>query len=80
MGDRATAEWDLPSSMLTLSSVDSQSQVPLEKNAFDVSQTYIAAISELMAAIRAGQSTSQPLSEGIASLEIILRAKEQSSF
>jgi predicted dehydrogenase len=77
VGDSATAEWDLPSKTLTLSTADGKFLHPLEESAFDVNQTYITAMKELFSAMQTGQSTSQPLSEGIASLEIILQARGQ---
>ena len=45
---------------------------------FDVPDTYPAAMAELLAAIAEGRETCQPLAEGIASLELLLRAKQDS--
>ncbi|CAN7188281.1 Gfo/Idh/MocA family protein [Rhizobacter sp. LjRoot28] len=75
VGDEGTAEWDLPSRTLTLTTSNGVSPFALPDSAFNVAATYPAAMAELLAAVREGRPTSQPLSEGLASVELVLRAR-----
>lgn len=77
VGEAGTLTWNLQERTLVLSVPDGESLVPLEDKAFDVSQTYIVALRELVAAIQAGDDTSQPLGEGLASLDLALKTKGQ---
>jgi predicted dehydrogenase len=79
VGDRATAEWDLPARTLTLS--DAQGLRTLETTAadFDVAATYPAAMRELLDAVAAARPSSQPLEEGLRSLELVLRLRLNSA-
>lgn len=43
---------------------------------FDVAATYPSAMAELLSALDTNRETSQPLTEGIASLDLLLRARE----
>ncbi|MGM9513400.1 Gfo/Idh/MocA family protein [Roseateles sp. DB2] len=79
VGDQASAEWDLPGRYVAVSTAQGRRELPLGPDAFDVSQTYIAAMSELLSAIQAGTTSSQPIEEGLASLELVLRAKASAS-
>lgn len=79
VGDLATAEWDLPTKTLTLSTVDGVQTMSLEASAFEVGGTYIDAMSSLLYAIEHGTRTEQALEEGLASLDIVMRAHSQSS-
>lgn len=75
VGDQATVEWDLPGRYVAVSTAQGRRELPLGPDAFDVGQTYITAMAELLLAIQAGTTSSQPIEEGLASLELVLRAK-----
>ncbi len=79
VGDQASAEWDLPGRSLAVSTAQGRRELPLGPDAFDVGQTYITAMSELLSAIQAGTTSSQPIEEGLASLELVLRARAVSA-
>lgn len=75
VGDRATAEWDLPRRTLTVARGDGVEAIDLPPSAFDVGETYHAAMRELLDAIAAGRPTSQPIEEGLRALDIVMRAR-----
>lgn len=75
VGDRATAEWDLPRKSLTVSYPDGVRALEFGADAFDVPRTYPAAMRELLEAIEQARPTSQPLEEGLAALELVMRAR-----
>ncbi|MEY4564107.1 MAG: hypothetical protein RLZZ618_3384 [Pseudomonadota bacterium] len=77
VGDQASAEWDLPSRTLTITGPEGARLVDLGDAAFDVSATYIEAMRELLNAIAHRVPTAQPVSEGIASLGIVMQAYAQ---
>lgn len=74
VGDQATMEWDLHGRSLQVRRSGSIDTVPLDDAAFDVAATYRSAMSELLSAIAEGRQTSQPLSEGLRSVEVVLDA------
>lgn len=75
VGERATAEWDLPGKKLTVSGPDGVHVEELPADAFDVPGTYPMAMRELLDAIEQERPTSQPLEEGLAALELVMRAR-----
>lgn len=75
VGDEGTLEWDLPSHTLRLSTASGAAEVPLGSGAFDVAQTYVTAMNDLLRAIEEGGNTSQGLAEGVAALELIFRSR-----
>ncbi|WP_072429845.1 Gfo/Idh/MocA family protein [Chitinimonas taiwanensis] len=79
VGDLGTAEWDMPKRYISVSSAEGCLDLSLDHGAFDVGQTYIAAMRELISAIETSAKTSLPIAEGIASLELVLKAKLISS-
>lgn len=76
VGDLATAEWDLPSKSLSIFSKSHTEIIKMDDSDFDVSSTYINAMNELIDAIANNKSTSQPIEDGILSLETVLHAKK----
>lgn len=74
VGDQGTAEWDLPSRTLNVTTHEGSNAVALVPGAFDVSHTYIAAMSELLRAIDERAVTSQGIEDGISALELIFRS------
>lgn len=74
VGDHGTAEWDLPSRTLSVTTREGTRAVPLGPDAFDISQTYIAAMSELLRATDEQAVTSQGIEDGISALELIFRS------
>jgi predicted dehydrogenase len=79
VGDKASAEWDLPSKTLTLSDQRGVRTVTSDPADFDVPATYPAAMRDLLAAIAAGRPSSQPLEEGLRALDIVLKAPRSAS-
>lgn len=77
VGDLASAEWDLPARTLTLSGPDGVQAVPLDESAFDVGATYVEAMRNLLDAMERRVPSAQPLEEGLASLDIVMRAHAQ---
>lgn len=77
IGDQASAEWDLPTRRLTVSSAGEVIDLALADTAFDVGATYVQAMDNLLVAIRRGVPSAQPLHEGLASLQIVLQAHDQ---
>ena len=75
VGDRATADWDLQRHSLVVSGPDGSSEIALDAGAYDVSQTYLAAMRDLLGAAGAGRPSSQPLEEGIRALDLVLAAR-----
>jgi predicted dehydrogenase len=77
VGDMGTAEWDLPSRTLTVASSTGVETLALDSTAFDVGATYLAAMQDLLDAIENGRPSAQPIEEGLATLDLVLRAKAQ---
>lgn len=75
VGERATAEWDLPGKKLTVSDPDGVRVEDFLTDAFDVPGTYPTAMRELLDAIEQKRPTSQPLEEGLAALQLVMRAR-----
>jgi predicted dehydrogenase len=75
VGDQATLEWDLHARSLQVRRPESIDSLPLDDAAFDVAATYRSAMTELLSAIAEGRQTSQPLSEGLRSVEVMLGAR-----
>jgi predicted dehydrogenase len=82
VGDQASAEWNLTHKTLTL--IPSPNQATLsatcgtvsDPKAFDVPATYACAMQELLYAIDHNTQSTQPLQEGLAALDLVLRAKD----
>ncbi len=75
-GEEGTIVWDMPSKQLVITRATGIEQIRLDDDAFDVSTTYMRAMSEFLRAIDSGLQTSQPLSEGLSTLALALRAKK----
>ncbi len=75
VGDQATLEWDLHRRALLICRKDAVEAVRLDDSAFDVGATYRAAMHELLTAVAEGRQTSQPLREGLRSVDVILAAR-----
>lgn len=75
VGEEGTLIWSLADKTLTLHSPTGVEHVPQPDSAFDVSSTYAAAMKEFLEAVHGGHETSQPLSEGIRSVDLALRSK-----
>jgi predicted dehydrogenase len=75
VGDRGTATWDLRASTIVLEDEAGSQEIQLPAGAFDVSTTYLSAMQELLAAIKANRPSTQPLEEGLRALTTVLRAK-----
>lgn len=76
VGDIATATWDLRAATLTVANAEGVQQLPLSEDAFDVSATYLVAMTEMLEAIQQWRPTTQPLSEGLSALATALRAEQ----
>lgn len=70
VGDRATLSWDLQARRLTLSEAGGVQELG-EEGAFSVPSTYLSAMEEMLACVASGAPTSQPISEGMAALNLI---------
>lgn len=75
VGEDGTLTWSLTEKSLTLHSPSGVERIRQTDDAFDVSSTYAAAMKEFLLAVQSGQETSQPLSEGIRSVDLALRSK-----
>ncbi|OZI68284.1 Gfo/Idh/MocA family protein [Bordetella genomosp. 1] len=76
VGELGSVTCDLIGKRLVLDLPGGDQQVLSDVSAdFDVPATYPAAMAELIGAMGAGRKTNQPLEEGIASLELLLRAR-----
>lgn len=75
VGDRGTATWDLRASKIILDDEAGSHAIQLPADAFDVSTTYLSAMQELLAAIKANRPSTQPLEEGLRALTTVLRTK-----
>jgi hypothetical protein len=90
VGDQASAEWDLTHKTLTLipspkqampsaaygTSYSATHSTVSDPKAFDVPATYACAMQELLYAIDHNTQSTQPLQEGLAALDLVLRAKD----
>lgn len=75
VGDEGTLIWDLINKKFQLYSASGISSISEYHPDFDVSITYKIAMKELIDAIQNKKSTSQPLSEGILTSELMLQCK-----
>ena len=76
VGDKGSLCWDLQANKLELSRPQGCELIACGENAFNVSNTYIAAMKEFLEAVGHGVDTSQNLSEGIRSAELVINARE----
>lgn len=76
VGELGTAVWDLAARSVTLSTKGAPPVALANAEDFDVSRTYLAAMQEFVSAVVADGQTSQPLDEGLRSLDLALTAKE----
>jgi predicted dehydrogenase len=75
IGDEATLTWDLDARRLWLTGPRGDTLLDAEPANFDVAETYVAATREFVAAVKGGASTSLDLLDGLASVELALRAR-----
>lgn len=75
VGDRGTATWDLHSSSIVLDDAVGSQKIQMVAGAFDVAATYVAAMQELLAAIKSNRPSVQPLEEGLYALKTVLCAR-----
>lgn len=75
VGTRGTIVWDFGAGALDVQGVD-RPLPPLPPDAFDVGRTYVTAMAEFIGCVGSGAQTTQPLAEGLASLDLALTCKE----
>lgn len=75
VGDEGTLIWDLINKKLQLCKTSGISIITDSHEDFDVANTYKTAMKELINAMQHRQSTSQPLSEGILTTQLMLQCK-----
>lgn len=73
IGTKGTVVWDLGSQRLDVNGLEAP---PLVSGAFDVAQTYVSAMTEFIACVASGEQTTQPLTDGLASVSLALSGKE----
>lgn len=77
VGDAGTIEWNLPQKSLIINrSKEIKEKISFDSLGYDVIQTYVTAMQELLTAIEDGRPTSQSLTDGIAALEVAFNVKE----
>lgn len=75
IGTRGTLEWDLPTPLLRhFVPGEGWRVIATDSKDFDVADTYLNAMRQFLQCVESGKPSSQPLSEGIASLSLALRA------
>lgn len=80
IGDAASLIWDLTTGSLSMMTPDGTKILTAAPSAFDVSQTYLTMIQQLMTPpTGADQSGYQDLSDGIASTRLALQARDRST-
>jgi len=75
VGEEGTLVWSLQEKSLALHSPAGVEHIDLPDGSYDVSSTYVVAMSEFLKAVHDHKQTSQPLSEGIRSMDLALRSK-----
>jgi predicted dehydrogenase len=78
VGDRGTAAWDLLRRELRVESAEAVSLRASEAHQFDVSQTYVAAIRELLDAMERGIATRCDLEDAMKTTDLMLKIRERS--
>jgi predicted dehydrogenase len=76
VGDRGTLVWDLSERTLTLTTPGETNVLTSDPAKFDVQRTYIEAMREFLDAVQSATETSQPIHDGLSSLDLALRVKE----
>ncbi len=75
IGTQGTIEWDLPARLLRrFVPGEGWLVVQTDPKDFDVAGTYLEAMRQFLQCVETGKPSSQPLSEGVASLGLALRA------
>jgi len=75
IGDEGNLVWDFQNKILQVESADNVENIEVKAEDFDVGQTYISAMSELIAAIKGGNKTSQTIEDGLNSSRLAIKAK-----
>lgn len=76
VGEEGTLTWDMGSRSLWIDDPRGRSEQVLSVGAFDIAETYRSAVREFLDAVHHGGRTSQPLEEGLKSMDLALRVKE----
>lgn len=76
VGTAGTLVWDGPGRTLWLDTASGRTVLADRPDDFDVGRTYVTAMEEFLTAVDGQSDTSQPLTEGLASLDLALRARE----
>ena len=77
IGDKGNLVWSLPGKSLMLESASETTLIDCGVDAFDVSRTYVEAIGEFLDSVRTGRPTSQDLGEGLKTVRLAIKAKQQ---
>lgn len=75
-GENGTLVWDLKAGRLELISCDRIDVIECGDEGFDVSKTYVTAMTEFLEGVRHNRATSQDIFEGMQSVDLALRARE----
>lgn len=75
IGTQGTLEWDLPARLLRrFVPGEGWRALSTDPKDFDVAETYLEAMRQFLQCVKDGKPSSQPLSEGVATLSLALRA------
>jgi predicted dehydrogenase len=77
IGDKGNLIWSLPGKSLALESATETTVIDCGTDAFDVSRTYVEAMGEFLDAVKTGKPTSQDIGEGLKTVRLAIKAKQQ---
>lgn len=77
VGTKGTIEWDLWKQLATMSTPIGTKYLCHDSQDFNVSETYVTAMSEFLNALSEGKQTSQNLHEGLKTTKLALEIKER---
>lgn len=79
VGEEATLVWDLPMRSLRWIGPEGEQAIAMDDKAFDMNETYVAAMREFLECIEAGRQTSQDIREGLRTAELAILVKEMAN-
>ena len=77
IGDEGSLLWDLPARRLELIRAQESESIDCGQGGFDIAETYVTAMSELLAATKFMHPTSQDISDGLRSARLALNVNKK---